>query len=271
MRRAWLLVAGVGVLVLLTGCIAQPKPVRTAAPLITTAPPTETVVAVPNGVMASGSFRSSDGTTSGQFEITNSAGRFTLSVTHFTSTFTGELLISLSDADVAVGVCGENLSLPIEFGDQIGRDNGGLSEDISGPNSGWGDPSFLMNLVVMKYPTAGVVHGGCAQPILAFSPIAWRIPETHPDLLVRDAGVRNAAWGTVVSKNGKPFSYLTHQGDNWSQIAKRFGISEADLTWLNPIRLVEYKPRVAYVGQVLNLSPANRGDSASRPLHPDWS
>ncbi|MDQ1574392.1 MAG: hypothetical protein QOH44_1951, partial [Actinomycetota bacterium] len=84
MRRVWLLLAGVGVLVLLTGCIAQPKPVRTAAPLINTAPPTERVVAVPNGVMASGSFRSSDGTTSGQFEITNSAGRFTLSVTHFT-------------------------------------------------------------------------------------------------------------------------------------------------------------------------------------------
>jgi LysM repeat protein len=263
-RRAWLLLAGFGVLVLLTGCIAQPKPVRTAAPLINTAPSTETVVAVPNGVMASGSFRSSDGTTSGQFEITNSAGRFTLSVTHFTSTFTGELLISLSDADVAVGACGENLSLPIEFGDQIGRYNGGLSEDISGPNSGWGDPSFLVNLVVMKYPTAGVVHGGCAQPILALAPIAWRIPETHPNLVVHDTGVRNAAWGTAVSKKGKPFSYLTHQGDTWSSIAARFGMTSSDLTWLNPVRHGGSKSNEAYTGQSLNLSPTNRGNSDSR-------
>jgi hypothetical protein len=262
-RRVWLLLAGIGVLVSLTGCVAQPKPVQTTAPVMHTSPPTETVVAVPDGVMASGSFRSSDGTTSGQFQITHSAGRFTLSVTHFTSTFTGELITSLSDADVAIGACGENLSLPIEFGDPIGRQNGALSEDLSGPNSGWGDPSFLENLVVMKYPTNGAVHG-CAQPILALAPIAWRIPETHPNLVVHDTGVRNAAWGTVVSKNGKPFSYLTHQGDTWSSIAARFGMTSSDLTWLNPVRHGGSKSNEAYTGQTLNLSPTNRGNSDSR-------
>jgi LysM domain len=268
-RRVWLLLAGIGVAALLTGCIAQPKPVHTTAPLLHTAPPTETVVAVPDGVMASGSFRSSDGTTSGQFEITNSAGKFTLSVTHFTTTFTGQLLISLSDADVAVSACGENVSVPMQYADPIGHRNGSLSEVLPVPNSGWVDPSFLASLVVMGYPTGEYVNG-CAQPILAAAPIEWRIPETHPDLVVRDSGVANFAWGTVAMRDGQPFTYLTHQGDDWSDIAKRFGISQADLTWLNPIRLEQDKPRVAYVGQVLNLSPANRGDSQTRQPHPAW-
>ena len=134
---------------------------------------------------------------------------------------------------------------------------------IKSSDGTWNDPSFLQTLVVATYSN-GSTTSACAMPIIAVAPIEWRIPETHPGLVVRDSGVANFAWGTVTMRDGQPFTYLTHQGDNWTSIAKRFGISEADLTWLNPIRIGEDKPRVAYIGQVLNLSPTNRGNSDSR-------
>jgi hypothetical protein len=266
----WLLLAGIGVLVLLAGCIAQPKPVRSAAPLINTAPPTETVVAVPNGVMASGSFRSSDGTTSGQFEITNASGHYSLTFSHFRSDIRSGLVVSLADSAVSAKQCGSFGASEVVLDNLLSATSVNQAWPITSSNAALNDPSFLQTLIVASYGD-GSSTSACARPIIAVATLEWRIPETHPDLVVRDGGVANYAWGTVTMRNGQPFTYLTHQGDNWSQIAKRFGISEADLTWLNPIRLVEYKPRVAYVGQVLNLSPANRGDSASRPLHPDWS
>jgi hypothetical protein len=264
----WLLLAGIGVAALLTGCIAQPKPVRTAAPLMKTAPPTETVVAVPNGVMASGSFRSPDGTTSGQFEITNASGHYSLSFSDFHGDSPAQLSVSLADTAVTVKQCGSSGVSQVDFNDLLTAASVKRAWPIKSSGT-WNDPSFLKTLVVAAF-TNGSSTDACQMPIIAVAPIEWRIPETHPDLVVRDSGVANFAWGTVTMQDGQPFTYLTHQGDTWTGIAKRFGISQADLTWLNPIRLVEDKPRVAYIGQVLNLSPANRGDTESRQPHAAW-
>jgi hypothetical protein len=57
--------------------------------------------------------------------------------------------------------------------------------------------------------------------------------------------------------------HTTAGGDTWASIAARFGESEDDVEWMNPIR-IPGNERMAYARQALDLDPENRGDSGSR-------
>jgi hypothetical protein len=269
MRRFAAVVLVFAILGSLSGCtffVHKTAPVIHLTPMPTPTAKSEVIVAIPDGVMASGTLASKMDATSGRYEVVNTGGIFTLSITGFTSSFRGELTFGLTDSSAPLGACSDRVPMTIAFGDPLSTNHGSITETISGMGGTWSDPSFLNALIVMMYPPGA---NGCQQPILAASRIAWRIPETHPDIDVVDHGVGDSAWGTVATQNGKPFTYLTHQGDDWVHIAARFGITTGDLSWLNPVRSGGTKPDTAYKNQVLNLDPANRGDAENR-RHTAW-
>jgi hypothetical protein len=262
MRRIAVLVIAGALALGLVGCTPPVTRVApTQAPTPTSAP--ELVVAAPDGVMASGAFRSANGSTSGQFQITNNGGTYSLTFSHWAST-SSDLGVTLTDSTPAIGDCVDGRYEQVDFSQilnatSVPRTWRLADAEQSNRDHAWSDPSFLSYLVI-----AASTNDGCSETIVATSKLAWRVPESHPDIDVVDHGVGYSAWGKVTVKDGQPFTYLTHQGDDWAHIAKRFGVSNADLTWLNPVRIGGDDYQVAYENQVLNLDPANRGNSESR-------
>jgi len=116
-----------------------------------------------------------------------------------------------------------------------------------------GDPSFLRSLILVEHRSADARVVGGAE-------LSWRHPDARPTLRVKDSGPASGANGQVqLDGSGAPLSYTTASGDSWPSIAERFGITEDDLLWLNPVRSSpSYTGENAYAGEVLNLSKAGR-------------
>jgi LysM repeat protein len=219
---------------------------------------------VPDGIVGTGTLTSWNGGTAGSLQVIAKSGHFTFVLTDFSTDFTGENLFALADTTVTMSQCGERNLWQVGLND--GDNSVAPTMRFGLPNvvGAWGDPSFFRTFLFMQYPTGQALTRGCQQPIIALATIHWTMPGIYPGLAVHDGGAASGARGTVKTENGAPFSYDTQQGDTWAAIAHRFGITPAELLYLNPIRHPEAEPAIAYAGQVLNLSPANRGDSESR-------
>jgi hypothetical protein len=228
------------------------------------------VARVPDGVVGTGTLSSWDGKTSGSLQVVATSGRFQFVLDHFSTDFTGESLFALADSPVTMSQCGEkNLW-------QIGlttRENNApeptMRFDLPNVVSAWSDPTFFQTFLFAQYPTASAdgspgITRGCEQPMIALATIHWTMKSLYPGLVVHDHGAMSGAQGTVTSVGGEPSSYRTERGDVWSTIARRFGLTPAELLYLNPIRHPESEPAIAYADQILNLSPTNRGNSESR-------
>ena len=100
----------------------------------------------------------------------------------------------------------------------------------------------------------------CALEYVGYANLTWDIPDLRPDLVVVDSGPREHAQGTVVlDAEGAPLSYTTVEGDRLSLIAKRLGISQDDLRYLNPTdNLFGGSALDVPAGEILNLTKANR-------------
>jgi hypothetical protein len=257
-RRIPLLVLAVGVVIALAGCTASiPGTVSPTHAVVVRAVP------VPDGVVGTGTLSSWNGRTGGSLQVLAHSGHFTFVVSDFSSDFTGENLFALADSPVTMSQCGENNLWQTGLGSQMHTVS--RTQRFALPNElgAWGDPSFFQTLLFMQYPT-GQLTRGCQQPIIALAKIHWTIPKIYPDMVVHDTGAAAGAQGTVKTVGGAPYSYDTIQGDTWASIAHRFGITPAELLYLNPIRHPEAEPAIAYADQVLNLSPTNRGNSETR-------
>ncbi len=225
---------------------------------------------VPDGVVGTGSMTSWNGKTTGTLRVVAKSGKFTLVLSHFATDFTGENLFVLSDEPVTMSLCGENNLWQIGL---TTKQNNVVEPTMSfvllEDGNEWSDPTFFTTFAFVQYPTVGSdgqpsIVRGCQQPIVAMTSIDWTMKSIYPELTVHDGGPLSGAKGPVTSKHGKPFSYLTARDDTWQAIAHRFGLTSDELVYLNPIRHPASTRPEAYTDQVLNLSPANRGNSESR-------
>jgi hypothetical protein len=253
-----LMVLAVGVVVCLAGC--TPSSHETGS---SPHPAVATAVPVPDGVVGTGTLTSWNGKTSGSLEVDAKSGSFTFVLSHFSTDFTGENEFALADVPVKLSQCGENNLWQIGLDDHGNVAKPTMRFGLPNVVGAWGDPSFFQTFLLMQYPT-GQVTRGCQQPIIALATIHWTLASPYPGLAVHDRGVIAGAQGVTTLVDGKPYSYTTVQADAWEDIAHRFGLTPAQLLYLNPIRHPEAEPAEAYTGQVLNLSPTNRGDSESR-------
>lgn len=128
------------------------------------------------------------------------------------------------------------------------------------------DPDWLRTVVLVPDQSDGDdsdrpwVH-----KVLAIGTLSWSIPDPEPDLHVTLGEARPGAYGyafdaadeTLRGTTGTPVSYRVNQGDDLITIAKRFGVTVAQLRWLNPQMETEGDDWVIK-GTLLNLDPATR-------------
>jgi LysM repeat protein len=124
-----------------------------------------------------------------------------------------------------------------------------------------GPPSYFLALVTYSSVASsnGVPVELGPNKVLAVSVVHWTIPPRQTNVHPADAGGRPYAAGTVTSRTaaGAPRRYLVASGDVTEVVAKRFGISVADLIWLNANLQVFGDQQYLYAGTTLNLDPNN--------------
>ncbi|TFC86661.1 LysM domain-containing protein [Cryobacterium sp. TMT3-29-2] len=104
---------------------------------------------------------------------------------------------------------------------------------------------------------------GCVLTPGAVGTITWDLPDTRPGLLAVDTGARFGAGGATASADGAPLSYRAVADDTLNDIAERFGITDDDLGFLNPLT-----SRQLQAGDDLNLQVALRGGAS---VSPPWA
>ncbi|WP_168220093.1 MULTISPECIES: LysM domain-containing protein [unclassified Salinibacterium] len=147
---------------------------------------------------------------------------------------------------------------------------GGLNLGLGSPGSGdlpfatelgSGDPSFIRTILLIRTPNASETEAaaaaGCLHRVIAVAPLMWHTAEQRTDLHPVDAGSTNGARGTTESADGTVQSYTVAKNDTMSGIAQRFGITGADIRYLNPARISTCGD-MACAGEVLNLDRARR-------------
>ncbi|WP_420368774.1 hypothetical protein [Curtobacterium sp. L1-20] len=70
--------------------------------------------------------------------------------------------------------------------------------------------------------------------VLAVAPLTWHIPPAYSALHLTMGAARPGAYGLVIDANGRPAEYLVAHGDDQTTVAARFGITIAQLRWLDP-------------------------------------
>jgi hypothetical protein len=240
-------IAGGGAAIaLLAGCTAQAAVPQTAehAPVL-----------IPSGPVATTQLESVAGDPLGDLTIIRDGEVYRIEYPDLSSlTAGGDIAtpeLALSDSPFTTDECGDANIWQLGFGDDFISTRG--MEANAFPSEDW---SFFTSVVVVGFVELG--GDGCTQPILATGDLVWDQPVVRPWVDPVDGGKRPAASGEVDGT-----VYTTAAGDVWDVIAERFGLSAADLDWLNPIR-VGSQPNTAYAGQLLNLDPSDRSDSESR-------
>lgn len=125
--------------------------------------------------------------------------------------------------------------------------DGELVLPLGGDELSFGDPTFLHSLEV------NVAGEG---PVLAAAPITWTLPSPYPDLKAVDHGVATFAHGSTTVEDGEIIDYTPNPYDTVHMVARRFGITEVQLLWLNPWMAGD--PNQLKYGVPINLSPARR-------------
>ncbi|RDV44236.1 hypothetical protein DOE76_13850 [Leifsonia sp. ku-ls] len=125
--------------------------------------------------------------------------------------------------------------------------DGELVLPLGGDAVALGDPTFLHSLEVSLPGDARV---------LAAAPIAWTLPSPYPGLQAVDHGIATFAHGATTVEDGVITGYTPNPYDTVFMVARRFGITEVQLLWLNPWMAGD--PDQLKYGVEINLSPARR-------------
>lgn len=117
-----------------------------------------------------------------------------------------------------------------------------------------GDPSWMHSL---EEEPSGV------GVVIAAASIDWTLPSPYPGLHVVDKGSLEYARGKVVSDNGSLAYYVPNAYDTLYAVSKRFGLTQAQILWLNPWMLgndpaIASDPPELKAGIGVNLDPARR-------------
>ncbi|QGU26759.1 LysM domain-containing protein [Microbacterium oryzae] len=251
----------------LTGCFApsaQMGPDAKTQERVVASPsptPEPTPAVPPDGTVATGVLVDDTGSRLGEVSVDVKDGAYWLHLP--LPAFEGyeEITPALSDSPFTLDECGAANIWQLGFG---GVDDTKETYDVQ-LSTFYDDPSFFTSALYVATglsPEQEEAHDGCWQPILAKADLHWTAPVVRPWAQVEDAGPASGARGTTEMVDAR-LLYTTAGGDTWASIAARFGVSEDDLEWMNPIR-IPGDERMAYARQVLNLDPENRGDSESR-------
>lgn len=232
----------------LTGCGASaPTPDPTAAG---EAPASDTIVIPEGQVVATGAFTNASGQVTGDVAIAAAAdATFVLSITGFSSSIaTAEF--SASGEPIAPDQRCFAEPWRMGFGTHEGPDI-----ELELPLD---DPSFIAAISLTTLPVES--SADCTLEYVGYANLTWDIPDLRPDLVVVDGGAIEHAHGTVeLDAAGTPSSYTTVDGDRISSIAKRFGLSQDDLRYLNPTStLISSSSLDVVAGEILNLSKDGR-------------
>lgn len=120
-------------------------------------------------------------------------------------------------------------------------------------------PDYLRSVVLVpaSVPDEDPSKRPWVGSVLAAADLTWTIPNPYPDLRVTVGKDRPGAYGIVTEADGSPAGYLVAHGDELSTVAERFGITPAEVQWLNPY-LETRADDWLLEGNTLNLDPARR-------------
>jgi len=246
------------VAVALTGCTmdapAEPVSRSTFTPKQR---PTSTGAAVVASdlVVATGTFASATTPVTGGIVVKQTGGSYTAYFTDYTIGDTAQATIAFSGDDIGLDDCVSDRYSFAFSPNGLGPD--GAMPLFFRPEAA--DLSYLETVVIARYPTSAPEEGVCYEPTLAVAALEWTLPDPFPDLPAAvDSGPVPAASGLSWTEDGHVLSYRTAPNDKFATIAARFGLSEAELAYLNPDRPGQYKAGLAYVDEILNLVRAGR-------------
>lgn len=111
-----------------------------------------------------------------------------------------------------------------------------------------GDPSFLHSI---RETPAGDAR------VVAAASITWTLPSSFPGVAAVDGGSMTNARGRTVVEDGALAYYVPSRADTIYAVSRRFGLSEAELVWLNPELLIGPEPELR-AGIGVNLDPQRR-------------
>jgi hypothetical protein len=236
-----------------TASVAATAQPTAEASVVATAQPTAQAQPIPEGVVASGTFKPADGSTTGTVDVVVTGNLVELVLRDLKSThkrlgvrapFGDSKADPCVDgpgfefADIVAGTPTDPLNLPLEFGR--------------------GDPTFISEIALHSPSAQADRSSDCINQVVARAPLVWTFGPLRPylDTLV-DGGTRSGAGGKVViDATGRPVAYTVAPNDLLSEVAGRFGITPDDAFYLNPARAGSPEAPMLLVNEVLNLKLA---------------
>lgn len=257
--------AGIGAALVVLGLLTACTPAAPAAPVerASVSPAVasvdeepQPVVLDPGTVVATGELKSLDGLSSGHVSVVSAAdGEFDLVIDDFVSPITNLVVNVTSEPFTEAGYCAQtqiiyvlNTTQPApRLVARIGEGDYQLMDD----------PSFL-DTVLLTVNEADAPRTGCFYSVFASTELDWTMPDLRPDLVVADTGYTGGATGLVEMHGERIGSYTVAAGDVFAEIAARFDITVDDLLYLNPGRIADGDPALAFVDEVFNLDTETR-------------
>ncbi|MGO4535864.1 hypothetical protein [Leifsonia sp. 2MCAF36] len=138
---------------------------------------------------------------------------------------------------------------PVTSGAQSVDPDGELVLPLSVDQASFGDPTFLHSI---EESPAGDAR------VFAAAAITWTLPSAFPGLKPVDHGVVTYAHGRVIRDGDVLAYYIPNPYDTIYMVSRRFGLTEAQLVWLNPELLTDSPDPELTIGVGVNLDPARR-------------
>ncbi|MFZ7088526.1 LysM domain-containing protein [Curtobacterium sp. RRHDQ10] len=191
--------------------------------------------------------------------VADGDGTFSTQFSGFTSTLPVPVSVTLLGVAPRVG---DGLTDHGTADHQLGGPTSGAAPASSVALDGVGhDPSGLGTIVTYSSAPASAaatlpVEIG-PDKVLAVDTVRWSIPVRQSNVHPVDGGAGPYAYGvvTATTASGAPRTYLVAHGDRASVVAERFGVSVADLVFLNADIRVFGDDQWMYEGTSINLDP----------------
>ena len=242
-----------------TPSVPDPAESRPATPDPAAPPaPSPTLTPLPAGtVVAQGDVASPKGSIHFHYRmVADGDNTYSAQYSGFTSTVPVPIGVTLLEVSPGVG---DGLTYRGVADHRLGGPTSAAAAASSAPLGSVGRPSYLGTIV-----TYSAVASGAGVPlelgpnkVLAVNRVAWSIPVRQTNVRPVDGGARAYAAGSVTGRtpSGAPRGYVVAPGDVTEVVAGRFGISIADLIWLNANLQVFGDQQYLYEGTTLNLDP----------------
>lgn len=138
---------------------------------------------------------------------------------------------------------------PVTSGAQSVAPDGELVLPVLVDHASFGDPTFIHSI---EESPAGDGR------VMAAAAITWTLPSAFPGLKPVDHGARSYARGRTVTDGAVLAYYIPNRYDTVYTVSRRFGLTEAQLVWLNPELLMDSPQPELTSGVGVNLDPARR-------------